>query len=1204
MDNRRNESNRRIILCLGPHRSGTSLVSAALDALGCDLRIPSTVHANEDNRKGFFEHPRVVSFNDRLLAALEAAWDVPDFDGAVALQRAGDGLVPWREEAVELVRHVFEDTRLAALKDPRISILLPFWTDVLHAGGFDEVACVHVVRDPVEVAYSQQARQGRTPDYYEIGRRLAEGAALWLSYTAQSLQHAPPGRHCVVSYAAFLADPQASLRQLGEFLRVDPDPVRAERFSRDFVDPALYRSRVSEEDRAEVARALPEAAEVFEALLPVAGAGPVGREAFADALSICARPETREALVCIGRRAGARLVRDWREASLERARLRTQLEVSRKEAEALREDRDRRVEAYESSCAQIGAQLELCRKESEALRADRDRRVAAYELEREVRERRYERTTTRLRQVLSGRKKQLEDLRAAEARLGSAQCELQGKLDEIWCHLQATRASRSWRVTGPLRFFNTAGRQILSGGEGAWIPVNRLARHGYRRLAARRPGLAARLRRTFWPALMASNRLFLGRNYVPLVPTQPAASGVPSLFQTVERGEAEPLVTVIVPNYNHAPYLRQRLESVFGQTWRNLEVLLMDDCSSDGSREILREFAERYSDRTRLILNEERSGGVFHQWEKGLREARGELVWIAESDDWCSTDFLETLVPFFRNQAVQLAYAATDFMSGDGATKIWSMEEYLADLGAERWNVPFVVPAPQIVREAFALRNIIPNVSSAVFRRVDRLDVLGIDDWRRMRTCGDWAFYLNLIRGGLLAYSPETRNYYRIHQSNTSVRSYAEDSFYEEHEAVARLSRRLYRVNDEVFRRQWHNLRLHWAQNRGGLDEAAFDRCYSLRRILDEQRRAPNLLMVGYAFCAGGGESFPIQLANLMKTADYTVTYLDCAQEPEVKGVRDMLARDVPLVSDFANLLQVLEAFDIDIVHSHHAWVDNTILDLLPKDSRVRTVVTLHGMYETIPDASLKHILPRLVARTDKLIYTARKNTEALVSRNLVRLDELERIDNALARSSQEPVDRTSLGIGPGAFVLTIVSRALVEKGWDEAIEAVKRARGLSGRDIHLILIGEGPEYERLRDKSPSFVHFEGFRPNIRSYFAASDMGFLPSRFRGESFPLVAIDCLNAGRPFLASSVGEIPYMLDTSEGPAGALFDLENWGIPVDRLSRLIAELATDPDEVERLAARVPLAAEKFDPLVMRDHYDAAYRQLLDAQEEFRGAA
>src|SRR5690606_2002964 len=139
------------------------------------------------------------------------------------------------------------------------------------------------------------------------------------------------------------------------------------------------------------------------------------------------------------------------------------------------------------------------------------------------------------------------------------------------------------------------------------------------------------------------------------------------------------------------------------------------------------------------------------------------------------------------------------------------------------------------------------------------------------------------------------------------------------------------------------------------------------------------------------------------------------------------------------------------------------------------------------------------------------------------------------------------LNISANDFVVCLVARAIPEKGWDEAIRAVGWANERSSRKIHLLLIGEGPEYDRLRPECAcQDVQFLGFQPNIRDYFAASDVGFLPSRFKGESAPLVLIDCLRSGKPVIASNVGEIRQMLVAGDGIAGELFDLDNWEIDI----------------------------------------------------------
>jgi len=749
----------------------------------------------------------------------------------------------------------------------------------------------------------------------------------------------------------------------------------------------------------------------------------------------------------------------------------------------------------------------------------------------------------------------------------------------------------------PRRHPIRAAARTVAGAIGrTWLPVNRLARDQYRALKSRNPKLAEGLRTALWPVLRLGNRYLLGINHIPM--TAYYKSGQALHYQRpLPPGDFAPLVTVIVPNYNHAPYLRQRLDSIYGQTYARVEVLLMDDCSTDESRAILSEYRDRFPDRTRLLFNEANSGGVFHQWEKGLREARGELVWIAESDDWADLKLLETLVPFFKNPAVMLSYARTEFMSGDGSKPVWSMDHYLADVGGDRWGHSWIETAPDIVREAFGQKNIIPNVSSAVFRKVDRLDVLGIERWRGMKTCGDWMFYLNMLRGGLIAYSPSARNYYRLHQTNTSVGSYSTDQYYREHEAVAKEAARLYGVNEERLGRQRQDLIHHWKANRPEWDEAAFTACYDLEAIREAgEARKPNVLVVGYAFCSGGGETFAIQVANQMKAEGHNVTFLDCGQEPELPGLRALLARDIPVVSALQAIEAVIEAFQIDIVHSHHAWVDNSILDLVPEGGRARHVLTLHGMYETIADKDLDRIVPRVARRVSSFAYISEKNLHPFVSRVPEVRDRFRRVDNALAPVSFAVRSRAEFAIPEEAFVLTTVSRAIPEKGWREAIAAIARARELTGRDIHLVLVGDGPIHEALqREGAPDHVHPVGFQPDTRAFYAMGNMGLLPSRFAGESFPLVLIECLQAGRPMIATALGEIPRMLDAGDGrPAGATLALRDGAIDVEALAALIARFASDPGALAEALALVPEAARKFDPRIMREAYSELYDMAL----------
>jgi glycosyltransferase involved in cell wall biosynthesis len=676
-----------------------------------------------------------------------------------------------------------------------------------------------------------------------------------------------------------------------------------------------------------------------------------------------------------------------------------------------------------------------------------------------------------------------------------------------------------------------------------------------------------------------------------------------------------PKVSVIVPNFNHAEYLLDRLESIYGQTYCNIEVILLDDCSSDASVAILNDYAKRYPAKTICQFNDVNSGGVFNQWKKGLALATGELVWIAESDDYCSPNLLEELVRFFQNPAVMLAFARTEFVRGTPPVTVWTSEEIFLDLGLEIWQRPFIQSAHAMVKSSWAVKNIVPNASGALFRHPGKSRILDDSQWLQLRMCGDWVFYLSVIRGGLVAYSPGATNYYRQHSLNTSVNAQVDDLYYREHEIVALYLARLFRLNRTDFERQERSLYLHWCIRRGESQLGAFRKLYDLNKICSQTAdRLPNIVMAVYALVAGGGETFPVVLANFLHERGYAVTLFNCKEQPTEPGVRHMLNGSIPLLEldDLELAGAAFTNMGIELVHSHHAWVDATLATLLFTDDDIRQIVTMHGMYEMMMPAQLRNLMPLLKRRIDRFVYTAEKN-QSPFSLAFRQEKHFCRIDNALPLTDiTHIISRAELNVGPDDFVLCLVARAIPDKGWGEAIDGVTWACARSNRKIHLILIGEGPEFDRLKSTTAyEFVHFLGFRANIRDYFAMSDMGFLPSKFKGESYPLVLIDCLHSGKPILASNIGEIRSMLDSEGGLAGEIFDLEDWTIPVETIGRIILRLANHPAAYQELLCRVPLAAAKFDPERMVDRYEAVYRassavtkhHVLGGVEERRGA-
>lgn len=659
-------------------------------------------------------------------------------------------------------------------------------------------------------------------------------------------------------------------------------------------------------------------------------------------------------------------------------------------------------------------------------------------------------------------------------------------------------------------------------------------------------------------------------------------------------GEYTPKVSIIVPNYCHDKYLEQRLDAIYGQSYKNIEVILLDDGSDDHSLNILDRYYELYPDITIRDYNKINVGKIFGQWQKGIMLASGDLVWIAESDDYCTKNFLSELVPLLHNQAVMLAYSRTVFVGGETSDTIWTLEEYLEEIDADLWKTPFVVSAHQLVTKAWAIKNIIPNVSSALFRHPGNTRLFKDEAWQAMQICGDWIFYLHIIRGGLVAYTPQAINYYRVHNNNSSTSTYAKDIYYSEHARVAETLSSLYLLDAGVLLKQQQILKKHWDLYRSGASESDFDCCYDTRHVgRASLERKPNVMMVISAFVAGGGETFPINLANMLKQEGYSVSVLNLKYNETEPRVRALLDKAVPVLelSPIESLSAVVEDMGIEVVHSHHAWADYTICRLLENSPEVQVVVTTHGMYDLMDTADFEYMLPLLKRRVSQFVYVAEKNLVPFQNAGM-DLGRFTKIENALGFYEITMLKRAGLGIPESAFIVCLVSRAIPEKGWQEAIDAVTQARALSGGDIHLLLIGEGPEYSRLlKTTTQDYVHLLGFKPNTRDYFAMSDLGFLPSYFIGESHPLVLIDCLQSSRPVLASNVGEIASMLGGDGGCAGTVFELVEGQVPVSTVAAILAKYATDKITYQTHLNRVSSVVKKFDPQLMVQKYSALYQ-------------
>ncbi len=666
-------------------------------------------------------------------------------------------------------------------------------------------------------------------------------------------------------------------------------------------------------------------------------------------------------------------------------------------------------------------------------------------------------------------------------------------------------------------------------------------------------------------------------------------------------------VSVIVPNYNHAQYLEKRLDSIYDQTYKNFEVILLDDCSTDSSREILSRYAEQHSENTRFVPNETNSGGVFRQWAKGISLAQGDICWIAESDDFCDNDFLENLVYFFNDEAVMLAYAHYTFWLGDKPSD-FAFDHYLGELGAENWKREYIHSAHDEVINALGIKNVIPNTSGCIFRRPVNMPLLRNEKWLGMKICGDWVFYLKQIAGGKIAYNPKANSYFRFHDDSASKVTHTRDVYYEEHRTVAETIAENYSGSKPAIDRNRDIIYKYYYQTMDSPTDEGFEKLYPYSAVEEAFKRYKKTILISiYAFSLGGGEILPIRLANELKKQGRNVSVHIFEKDACDSGVRKMLSGDIPVyyaktADEFAELLSENH---FDILNTHHQSIQHMVGEAYMSHREAfegcTHIATMHGMYEQLPKEYIMEHLKIIDDCVDIWTRVADKNLTPFYDAGIYNADKHVFIPNGIQLPDVFDADRKQYNIPDSAFVLGLASRALKEKGWLEAVESVKRARELSGKDIHIIMMGSGEMYDELKARGvPDYVHLLGFVKDSCKIYDICDMCFLPSYYPGESFPLTVIEALCVGKPAIASVIGETPRILNDLSGEcAGRLFELENGGVPIEKTAGIIAEFASDRELYEKAKKNAEAKSNEFTISAVAKLYMNIYDNGVDIDDE-----
>lgn len=235
-------------------------------------------------------------------------------------------------------------------------------------------------------------------------------------------------------------------------------------------------------------------------------------------------------------------------------------------------------------------------------------------------------------------------------------------------------------------------------------------------------------------------------------------------------------ISVIIPNYNYSGFLSKRIESVLMQTYPVHEIIILDDASSDNSREVIEKYQKMYPLKIRSIFNDKNSHNVFKQWKKGVDAANCDFIWIAEADDLAEPTFLECLIEKFQYDHVVMAYSESVMIDEHGKKLDDNYLSWVNDVDDKLWKNDFIMEGMEFIKKALSVKNVIPNVSAVLFKKQD-FDAAFIMA-EEYKVAGDWMFYTQLLKkGGCIAFTSSPLNYHRRHSNSVTTDLKAKQHF-------------------------------------------------------------------------------------------------------------------------------------------------------------------------------------------------------------------------------------------------------------------------------------------------------------------------------------------------------------------------------------------------------------------------------------------
>ena len=642
----------------------------------------------------------------------------------------------------------------------------------------------------------------------------------------------------------------------------------------------------------------------------------------------------------------------------------------------------------------------------------------------------------------------------------------------------------------------------------------------------------------------------------------------PKHVQSANWPHNKPLISVVIPCFNYGSYVGDAIESVLRQTFKNLEIIIVDGGSTDKETQAV--LQKLCKPRTTVVFREGRHL-VGDNRNFGIDLANGKYICCLDADDMLAPTYFEKALFYLETYGYDVVYPSVQCFGEDSIT----------------WHA-----SPTTFERMITVENAVSTV--AVFSKAAWQHAGGYKDWPigEGHVPEDWEFWARLMGLGYKFKNiREPLMLYRVHKKGLTGQCLT---------SLQDQLKVIYRENCGLLSPEMSNRR----QESNSI-VIKVEQPYLNLKVM---KKRPRILLALPFMIIGGADTILLRIFAALHDR-YDITVVTTLAAPPEYGDN---TKEYQKITDEIYHLQNFLAGEAESRDFIRYLIVSRELDMI-------FIVGCELIYDMLPE--IRNSYPQ-VAVVDQLfnevghIRNNRKHASlidlTIVANNVIRdvlvnqyretVDKVRVIIHGieLVANSAELAESSAplTGIADKKLLISYFARFSSEKAPDIFVEIMAR---LKKYDVQAVMTGNGPEYQRILDMIAAcglrdIIYAPGFVEDIRPYLAQTDILLVPSRIEG--LPIIILEALGLGVPVIASDLGGISTVV--IHGYNGYICEPGNVG----QFVQFIQQLLDNPDLLREMKINAKVFANEN---ISEDKMNAAYMESITTvlhQGKSKGAA